>query len=288
MRLRKAATDGQTRSRTEGSCTGDQHHIYIFQFRQTRTPDQPPAQRLNIKQSQYLSILSDKETMKNSNSLFVVFCLCLTVGLLAVYVTFLGHFNGRQEFEIKLTSLQKEVDQERLQNSRLSYQIKDFQQSVAQLMPAENKLIAKYDLKTFSAVVRSPASDAAIDLSGVLFERGKRYFNNQDYDRAIKEFQNLGERYPLSRHSVESRFFVAESYFLKRDFRSSLTEIDEMVTQYPSHELTGFILLRMGQISEINNQTEEASEIYKTVLKNFKNEILQKQATKLAKNVEFE
>ncbi|MBV2169181.1 MAG: hypothetical protein KUL82_10795, partial [Bdellovibrio sp.] len=75
--------------------------------------------------------------------------------------------------------------------------------------------------------------------------------------------------------------------FLKKDFRSSLSEIDTMVTQYPQHDLTGFILLRMGQISELNNQTEEASEIYKTVFKNFKNEDLKKQAKKLAQSVEY-
>jgi hypothetical protein len=42
----------------------------------------------------------------------------------------------------------------------------------------------------------------------------------------------------------------------------------------------------MGQISEMNSQTEEAAEIYKTVSKNFKNENLQKQARKLAQSVE--
>lgn len=226
--------------------------------------------------------------MKNNNSLFVVFCLCLTVGLMGVYATFVGHFNGKKEFEMRLSVKQKEVDQERFQNALLSYQLKDFQQSVAQLMPDEKKLVAKYDLKSFSSAVRSPASESAIDLSGVLFEKGKGYFTNQDYDHAIKEFNSLLEKYPLSRYSVESQFFVAESYFLKRDFRNSLERIDEMVTQYPSHDLTGFILLRMGQISELNNQTEEASEIYNTVLKNFQNDSLKKQASKLAKSVSYE
>ncbi|MNT14759.1 hypothetical protein D3C72_1497750 [compost metagenome] len=80
---------------------------------------------------------------------------------------------------------------------------------------------------------------------------------------------------------------MAESYFLKRDFRESLTQIDEMVSQYPDNDLTGYILLRMGQISEMNSQTEEASEIYKTVLKSFKNNDLKTQAKRLAQGVEY-
>jgi TolA-binding protein len=208
--------------------------------------------------------------------------------MMGVYATFIGHFNGKKEYELRLTSKQHEIDQERFQKTLLTYQLKDFQQSVAQLMPDEKQLVAKYDLKTFSSSLRAPASESALDLSGVLFEKGKGYFNNQQYDRAIKEFNGLLDKYPLSRYSVESQFFVAESYFLKKDFRSSLDRIDDMVTQYPSHDLTGFILLRMGQISEMNNQADEASEIYNTVLKNFQNEILKKQAAQLAKGSSIE
>ena len=225
--------------------------------------------------------------MKNQNSFFVVFCLCLTVGLVAAYAVFVGHFNGHEAYEMRLSEMKKQVEKERFNNALLSYQLKDFQQSVAQILPDERKLQAHYELRNLASVVRSPASDESLDLSPVLYEKAKKYFNSQDYDKAIQEFSRLLDDYPLSSHGVEAHFFIAESYFLKKDFRSSLAEIDRMVTQFPRHELTGFILLRMGQISEFNNQTEEASEIYKTVLKNFSNEDLKKQARKLAQSVEF-
>ncbi len=225
--------------------------------------------------------------MKNQNSFFVVFCLCLTVGLVAAYAVFVGHFNGHEAYEMRLSEMKKQVEKERFNNALLSYQLKDFQQSVAQILPDERKLQAHYELRNLASVVRSPASDESLDLSPVLYEKAKKYFNSQDYDKAIQEFSRLLDDYPLSSHGVEAHFFIAESYFLKKDFRSSLAEIDRMVTQFPRHELTGFILLRMGQISEFNNQTEEASEIYKTVLKNFSNEDLKKQARKLEQSVEF-
>ncbi len=225
--------------------------------------------------------------MRNQNSLFVVFCLCLTVGLLGVYNIFIGYFNGHQEYEIRLSSLQKQVDNEKFNNSILSYQLRDFQQTVAQVLPDNKKLQAKYELKNLASSVRSPASDEAIDLSPVIFEKGKKFFNSQSYDKAIQSFSDLVEKYPLSNHSVEARFFIAESYFLKKDYKSCLQEIDTMVSQYPDNDLTGFILLRMGQISEINNQTEEASEVYQAVRKNFKNDKLKQQARNLAQSVEY-
>lgn len=225
--------------------------------------------------------------MKNQSSLFVVFCLCLTAGLLSVYAIFVGYFNGHQQYEMRLTALQKQVDKEKFDNSLLTYQLKDFQQTVAQVLPDNKKLQAKYDLKNLASSVRAPASDEALDLSPVLFEKGKKFFNSQSYDKAIQQFNALTDKYPLSSHAVEAKFFIAESYFLKKDFKSCLQEIDSMVSQYPDNDLTGFILLRMGQISEANNQVEEASEVYKTVAKNFKNEKLKEQARKLAQSVEY-
>jgi tetratricopeptide (TPR) repeat protein len=225
--------------------------------------------------------------MKSQNALFLVFCLSLTVGLLAAFNIFTAHFNGHQQYEARLESAQSNLQQEKFHNTLLVHQLKDFQQTVAQVLPDNQKLQAQFQLKNWASVVRVPASVDYLDLSGALFEKGKKNFAGQEYDKAIRDFNRLLKEYPLSQHTVEARFFVAESYFLKKDFRESLSQIDEMVSQYPDNDLTGFILLRMGQISEYNSQTEEASEIYKTVLKNFKSEELREQAKKLAKNIEY-
>lgn len=226
--------------------------------------------------------------MKNQNSLFVVFCLCLTVGLLCVYIVFSGYFNGHQEYEIRLMALQKQVESEKFNNSLLNYQLKDFQQTVAQVLPDNKTLQAKYEIKNLASSVRLPASDdEGVDLSPALFEKGKKFFSSESYDKAIQSFNSLVEKYPLSNHSVEAHFFIAESYFLKKDFKSCLREIDNMVSQYPDNDLTGFILLRMGQISEFNNQTEEAAEVYQAVQKKFKNDKLKEQARKLAQSIEY-
>lgn len=226
--------------------------------------------------------------MRNQGSIFLIFCLCLTVGLVSAYTLFVQHFNGSQQYKVQLTHMERDIEKEKFNNALLAYQLKDFQQTVAQLLPDNKTLQARMDLQNLASTVRAPASEDKIDLSSVLFERGKKFFQEKDYNKAIREFSKITETYPLSAFGVESRFLTAESYFLKKDYKSSLQYIDEMVTLYPDHELTGFILLRMGQMSEINNQYDEASEIYRTVIKNFKNEGLRAQAKKLAKSLEYE
>lgn len=224
--------------------------------------------------------------MKTQNSIFLVFCLCLTLSLVTAFAMFSRHFGSSQGDDIRLTHLQKKLEKENFEKDLLTYQLKDFQQSVASSLPGNKQLQAQMDVKNFASALRTPASETQLDMSGVLFERAKNFFAEKKYDEAIREFQKLTNQYPLSKHNVESRFFLAESFFVKKDYKTSLGLIDEMVALYPDNELTGFILLRMGQISEINNQYEEASEVYRTVEMNFKNDKLKIQAKQLAKNLE--
>ena len=56
---------------------------------------------------------------------------------------------------------------------------------------------------------------------------------------------------------------------------------------YPDNELTGFIMLRMGQIFESRERKNEALEVYRVVMDNFKDSAdLKTQAGMLARKLE--
>ncbi|MGZ3748823.1 MAG: tetratricopeptide repeat protein [Pseudobdellovibrionaceae bacterium] len=226
-----------------------------------------------------------------SNSLFVIVCLSITVGLLWSYSEFANYFNRGKEYQIQVQQLQQRVEIEKLKNTLLENQLMDFKQSVAVILPPNSEIknqIANYQLKNFASSLRVPASEAQLDLSGVIFERGKKLFKEQKYEKSIKEFRKVLEEYPLSRYKVESHFFMAEAFFLEKDYKNSLDLIDQMLQQYPDNDLTGFMMLRMGQISELNNRVEEASEVYKTVSGHFKNGQLRAEAQKLSESLQVE
>lgn len=229
--------------------------------------------------------------MRVSNSLFLIVCLSLTVGLLAGYNEFTDYFNQGKEYQIQVQHLQKKVEKEELKNALLRHQLVDFKQSVAVALPPNSVIrdqIVHYEFANFASGLRVPASEAQLDLSGTLFEKGKKLFSEQKYEKSIKEFRRLLEEYPLSRYKVESHFFIAEAYFLQKDYKTSLDMIDQMVQQFPDNDLTGFVMLRMGQISELNNRLEEASEVYKTVQHSFKNSQLRLQAHKMIEGIQIE
>lgn len=213
------------------------------------------------------------------------------MGLLWGYNEFTEYFNQGKEYQVQVHQLESRIEKEEFKNTLLQNQLIDFQQSVAVALPADAEIkneIANYELKNFADGVRVPASTAQLDLSGMIFEKGKKLFKEQKYDKSIKEFRKVLDDYPLSRYKVESHFFMAEAYFLQKDYKNSLDLIDQMVQQYPDNDLTGFIMLRMGQISELNNRLEEAAEVYKTVQVHFKNDQLRDQAHKLVEGLQVE
>lgn len=229
--------------------------------------------------------------MKVSNSLFLIVCLSITVGLLVAYNEFTDHFNQGKEYRLQVQQLQKSLEKVELKNALLHNQLMDFKQSVAVALPPNSVLrnqVAAYEFMNLAGSLRAPASEAQLDLSGMIFEKGKKLFREQKYEKANREFHKILEEYPLSRYKVESHFFMAEAFFLQKDYKSSLDLIEQMLQQFPDNDLTGYALLRMGQISELNNRLEEASEVYKTIQKNFKNQQLRAQAQKLNESVQVE
>jgi TolA-binding protein len=228
--------------------------------------------------------------MKSRNGIFLTACLSITALLLLVYSQFVSYFGENSDHKVLAETYARELRQEKFKRALAESRLQDFSQEVASVLPADSqKNLAKngYNVRSFASVVRSPAA-VNLDLSGVVFERAKKSFSEKKYPEAMKEFRRLIEDYPLSPHKIEAHFLLGEAAFLSGDPKACMDVADTMVTQFPEHELTGFILIRLGQINEISNRAEEAAEIYRTVIKNFKNPVLKEQAVRMAKALDSE
>lgn len=207
------------------------------------------------------------------------------------YSQLTGYLNKDYDQVIAVELLKKEVEEKKLEVALLQNQIEDLKNSFVastvspKSLASEANAFAKLRLESVNMAMRSPASIQPLDLSAQLFARGKESFLSNNFAESSEIFESLVQRYPLSSLQVESHFFLAESYFLKRDFRSALRVIDHMMTNYPENDLTGFIMLRMGQISEAQQKTDEAFQIYQTVKLNYRNPRLLQQAQSLAEAI---
>lgn len=226
--------------------------------------------------------------MRNQNFLFVVFCLVLTMGLMQGYFAFQEYFSPHKENLKQIAKLKGELERQHLKVAELESQVVDFQQEVAAQLPALEKLPGtpkNFQIRNLASITQKPLD--AFEMSGPLSERAKSEFRKQDFVAASKTFKELTEKFPTSPQVVEAYFFWAESLFLSSKPQECLDVVEQMLVQYPSHELTGFILLRMGQILQSRNRGDEAKEVYRSVAKSFSGNVeLKRQAEQMEKSVQ--
>ncbi len=222
--------------------------------------------------------------MRIPNLLFIVFILLVVVANLIIYNVFIYEFRGDKIYQAQIEQKNDKIAQSEKEKLLLNFQIKDFEQSVALALP-EKKKQNQFQNK-FSQALRIPASIPKLDLSKAQFENGKIEFKNKKYALAIKEFQNLLDKYPISEHTVEAYFMISESQFLSKNYTECLNTINILLELYPTHDLTGFSLLRLAAMNEMNGRYDVALEVYKTIRTNFSHSYLLSEVTKKEKLIE--
>lgn len=226
--------------------------------------------------------------MAKQNFLFLIFCQVLTIGIMQSYSLFKDYFSPHKENVRRIAQLEKIVEEKNLRIAQLETQLVDFQQEVAAQLPALKKIEKSpqtFQLRNLASVTQKPID--AFELSGSLSERARAEFRRGDFKSSAASFSALTQKFPTSPLVVQAYFFWAESLFLAGQHQDCLDVIEQMMVQYPDNELTGFIMLRMGQILQTRNRTEEAAEVYRTVAKSFaSNHELKSQALKLSQTVE--
>ena len=233
----------------------------------------------------FLHVFSDIYYMKNS--LFFSFSIFLTAGIYMFYLSAQHHLSGVDLVRVENQYLKREVQQSILQKELIEFHFLNFKQEVAEVLPTQIKKIKSqeksYPLRTLASVTSKESREAVNDSLGVrFFVAGQNAFSLGEYSKSIKNLEIFIEDYSYSRHAVDAYSLLVESYYQTGDLKKSLSTTELMVDQFPSHELTGFALIRMGTILKENNRPDEASQIFMTVLQAFKKNIdLRTQAKKL-------
>lgn len=227
---------------------------------------------------------------KQGHSLFLVFILILLVGLLEMNHLFRRYFSDKSALVDQVSRLEKSVQKEKLKLAISQNQLLDFQTEVAGILEKEDpKVLSRLNYKKSQILgtIRLPASTSTIDLSATLMARGKSDFSQKKYLAAIETFKEVIRRYPTSASVIESHFMLAESYYLANKPEDCLDVVDQMMVHYPESDLTGFIMLRMGQILQYRKRAAEAARVYQIVIEKFNNnDVLRKQAQELLRSTE--
>lgn len=71
--------------------------------------------------------------------------------------------------------------------------------------------------------------------AAVMYETGKRYLDNKNWGRAVREFQILTTRYPFGRYTEQAQLELAYAYYKGGRPEAALSTADRFIRTYPSH-----------------------------------------------------
>lgn len=225
------------------------------------------------------------------NTIFIVSNIFIAFWLL-VFAKFQDHFSKPEIYSTQISILKSDLEVRQFELELYKEHMHRFQLEVASLVPQAIKKIENedhgYPLRNLASVLPGAKNNnLEISMHNSNFLLAKNHFRDGKYKLAIEKFNNFIERTPYSIHLVEANFLLAESFFQIEDFENCLLIIERMIEQFPSSEMTGYSMIRMGKIYELQDRPEEAVEIYKIVSQSFADRGIASQAAESMRNVEL-
>jgi tol-pal system protein YbgF len=98
------------------------------------------------------------------------------------------------------------------------------------------------------------------------------------YDQAIHAFQTFLAAYPDSDYADNAQYWLAEAYYVTRDFPSALREYQKLVKNYPNSQKYTHGMLKIAYTLQELGRVDEAKKQLQDLIKNYPNST----ATRLA------
>lgn len=221
--------------------------------------------------------------------IFVIFILGLSLVWTLIFSAARSLYSGIEQFQSEAAHYKLKLKEQKLKTALVESQMREFQQYVATLIPGQISPKADaYPLRSLaSALKKSEILPVKILTAQQLMERGKNDFRQGDFAKANQSFEKIIQYYSYSPEIIEAYFLFAEGFYQQRQFESCVQTIQSMMELFPASELTGFAMLRLGRIFEIQKRSTEALGIYKTVVRSFPQRDLASQATESIRILEL-
>ncbi len=228
-----------------------------------------------------------------NNKALIHSCLVMTLLSLLFLSEVRGKLNAAREYKELSEFWKSKVAREQLKKLMVMGQFADFKQEVALLIPEKIKKSEAEEeqnrLRDLASVIPHESRHKIhIGQSAKeLLAAGKSLVKNRKYQEGIKVLEALIDQYPDSHHVVESHYLIVEAYSQLQESKDVIKWVDKMVELFPSNRLTGYSLLKMGQIYETEGRGDDAVRIYKTIVSVYQDKNLLTKAQNSVKQLDL-
>ncbi|MFH1624325.1 MAG: outer membrane protein assembly factor BamD [Pseudomonadota bacterium] len=79
-----------------------------------------------------------------------------------------------------------------------------------------------------------------------LFYDGLDYFEEGNYRKAREAFQELRDRYPLSKYSIVAELRIADCYYYSKEYTEAIFQYEEFLKLHPTNPVIPYVIFQMG------------------------------------------
>ncbi|MEO0337352.1 MAG: tetratricopeptide repeat protein, partial [Pseudomonadota bacterium] len=99
--------------------------------------------------------------------------------------------------------------------------------------------------------------------------------------------EKLIRKFPDSLHVIEAHYLIVEAFSQQDKHDKVIMWIEKMVENFPANRMTGYAMLKLGGLFELDGRHEDAIKIYKTIVAVYDDQVLLKQAQKAVKELQL-
>jgi TolA-binding protein len=220
-------------------------------------------------------------------------CLIMTFSGLLFLSEVRGRLNGAKEHQELAEFWKSRIAREQLKKLIVMGQFADFKQDVALLIPEhvnkEKNDERKNQLRQLASIIPHEKNhEITLGYSAEKFlKQGKDFIKAKEYLAGLVPLKKLINKFPDSHHVIEAHYLIVEAYSKKNSSKEVIEWVDKMVELFPADRLTGFALLKVGELYEKDGRSEDAIKIYKTIVSTYQDKVLTEQAKSAVSQLEL-
>ena len=108
-----------------------------------------------------------------------------------------------------------------------------------------------------------------------------------EYRKGVDDLKKLIEKFPDSVHVVEAHYLIIESYAQMEKNMNLVMWVEKMVELFPDNRMTGYALLKIGSLYELEGRHDDAIRIYRTIVSAYDDNSLIEKAQKAVKSLDL-
>ncbi len=103
----------------------------------------------------------------------------------------------------------------------------------------------------------------------LLYARGKKSFDDKDYEQARQTLKKLLKLYPDSKHADNAQFWIGETYYNEKWYEKAILEYQKVIENYPDGNKVKASLLKQGFAFDNLGDKSNAKLILKQLVKKY-------------------